>query len=412
MKKSVLAALLVTLGASALATDFYVVVPLKGRHGIADNIQVALATATLPAGIAGQPYAGFNFNSLLQVTGDPSFSLSGVQWAVVAGALPAGLTLGADGTLSGTPTAAGTASFQVSATYKTRNGSQTYQVVVTAITVTLGGAAPPAAMVGTPYSFSLPDHLQVQGDPAFDSSTVTWSITGGALPAGLTLQGNGVVAGTPTAVSNAAFTAQALYKGQPASQAYTIQTASRPARLDASRLVGWATPLTLAQTNSALDATGLVWTVNARPAGHTGQSLGIFANVVSVPNDAYVEVVSSTNAAWILIESDDGTSNGIALDGPGCNRNSAYVASCTSNTAGGWGNSRIGVRYEKSAARVTFYRNGAQVYQQTGVTNPLQRLRLQDRDSPVNSNARTYTVYNTAAGWKFAPAGVQPFGMD
>jgi len=412
MKKTILAAVLALTSVTALAADYYIVLPVKGRTGGAAAIQVALAVGNPPAGIAGQPYPGFDFRQLLLVTGDPNFAPANVRWTVVGGALPAGLTLGADGTLQGTPTAAGTATFEVRATYKTREGAQSYQIFVMALTVTLGSAVPPPAMVGTPYSFSLRDNLQVSGDASYSADGVAWSILSGALPPGLALQADGVVAGTPTAVTSAVFRAQALYKGQPATQSYTIQSASRPARFDASRLVGWTAPITLAQANAALDAAGLVWTVSARPAGYTGQTLRMNTNVASVPNDAYVEVVSTTKSAWLLLESEDGTTNGIALDGPGCNRNSTYVASCTANTAGDWANSRLGLRYEKAAGRVTIYRNGAQVYQQTGVPGQLLRLRVQDRDVPVNASSRTYTLFNDPASWSFAPAGAQPFGMD
>lgn len=127
--KALLTALLgVTLAAPALAaTDFYVVVPVKERTApaAAPSIEVTLNPVSLPVGWVGQPYAGFDLKTALSVTGDAHFAPAGVQWSVLAGALPAGLSLNADGTLTGTPAATGTGTFSVRASYKGHNGQQT-----------------------------------------------------------------------------------------------------------------------------------------------------------------------------------------------------------------------------------------------------------------------------------------------
>ncbi|WP_174553889.1 putative Ig domain-containing protein, partial [Rhodococcus marinonascens] len=62
-------------------------------------------TVTLPAGAVGQPYE-YTFT----VAGQP------IPTTVTAGTLPDGLTLDADGVLSGTPTATGQFAFTVTAT--------------------------------------------------------------------------------------------------------------------------------------------------------------------------------------------------------------------------------------------------------------------------------------------------------
>lgn len=131
MKLSPIAAtiLAATLSSSVLASDYYVVVPVKNRVGT-QQIQVALATASVPSGIAGSAYTGFDFNQALQVTGDANFSPAGVTWSVTGGALPAGLSLSSGGLLTGAPTTAGTYSFTLTATYKTVGGTQSYSLVV------------------------------------------------------------------------------------------------------------------------------------------------------------------------------------------------------------------------------------------------------------------------------------------
>ncbi len=132
-KKVVLAALLAATSLAASAAEFYVVVPVKNKKAPAPTVSVSLATYGLPAGKVGAAYAGFDFNTALSVTGDPSFSSSNVTWSTASGSsLPPGLTLSAGGVLSGTPTEKNTAgaAFQVVASYKTKSGQQAYTLVV------------------------------------------------------------------------------------------------------------------------------------------------------------------------------------------------------------------------------------------------------------------------------------------
>lgn len=158
---------------------------------------------------------------MLQVTGDSSFSGAGVTWAVESGALPAGLTLGANGTISGTPTAAGTSSFTVKATYKTKSGQQTYSILAYNILVSLGAATPPNGMIGQAYSFNL-NSLLSSNDPAFTGAGVTWSVVSNTLPAGLYLTNDGYIGGTPTDSGTGSLTARATYKGANGDQSYTV----------------------------------------------------------------------------------------------------------------------------------------------------------------------------------------------
>lgn len=94
-------------------------------------IQVSLNPFTLPGAIVGNVYSGFQFTTLLQVTGDSTFTSDKVTWAVTSGSLPAGLTLNsATGALTGTPTASGASNFTVQATYKTRSAQQAYSLAI------------------------------------------------------------------------------------------------------------------------------------------------------------------------------------------------------------------------------------------------------------------------------------------
>jgi hypothetical protein len=123
-----------------------------------------------------------------------------VTFQLAAGSsLPPGLTLSAGGVLSGTPTAAGTFAFGVTATDalgNTDSRAATLRVVaaLTVTTLTL-----PGGTVGTPYAAAVAAAGGVL-------PLGTWSLTQGALPAGLTLGGDGSISGTPTAPGTAAFT--------------------------------------------------------------------------------------------------------------------------------------------------------------------------------------------------------------
>jgi hypothetical protein len=125
------AALLACAMSAAHATDYYLVVPVQNRPA-SDAISVALNAQALPAGKVGVAYPGIDFQPLLQVSGDASFNGTGVRWSISQGGLPAGLTLdAASGRLAGTPTSVTAGqSFQVTAAYKTKAGSQTYTLAV------------------------------------------------------------------------------------------------------------------------------------------------------------------------------------------------------------------------------------------------------------------------------------------
>lgn len=117
--------------AAAASNAYYVVIPVKGRAAAPPAVNVSLSAYELPQATVGTPYENFNFNTLLSVTGDAAFTGSGVTWSVVAGSLPAGMTLSEEGTLSGTPSVASAGTITTQATYRNSSGQQTYQLVAT-----------------------------------------------------------------------------------------------------------------------------------------------------------------------------------------------------------------------------------------------------------------------------------------
>ncbi len=117
------------------------------------------------------------------------------RWAV-AGSLPAGLTLNTTtGVISGTPTTAATSSFTATFT-ETSTGFNDVQALSIRIASSPGPVITttslPPGYVGHAYSATL----------AVSGAAGSWSLTAGALPAGLTLNSaTGVISGTPTHTS-------------------------------------------------------------------------------------------------------------------------------------------------------------------------------------------------------------------
>lgn len=112
-------------------------------------------------------------------------------WQVASGTLPTGVTLTSTGgtaaTLSGTPTTPGTYSFSMRVTAPNGDSNtKAYQIAVFGIT----NNPLPDATQDDPYSEVLTG--------AGSTAPFTFDLTGGTLPAGLTLFTDGTVAGTPT----------------------------------------------------------------------------------------------------------------------------------------------------------------------------------------------------------------------
>jgi len=173
---------------------------------------LSVATTGLPDGVVGQSYN----NAMLQSAGgNPP-----VTWSVSVGALPAGLTLNAStGAITGSPTTAGTTNFTVMATDSTTPTAQTatkplsirVNSVLTVTTTTL-----PGGTVNSSYSATLAS--------SGGATPITWSITAGSLPPGLTLNAStGVISGTPNTSTGSPFnfTVQAADSTSPTAQTAT-----------------------------------------------------------------------------------------------------------------------------------------------------------------------------------------------
>ena len=148
---------------------------------------------SVTAGVLPTGTVGIAYSTTLPSTG----GLPPLAWSIYSGSLPAGLVLQNAGVVSGTPTVAGTYSFQVEVV-DSSPVQQNY--TSTNFTITINPSGPltirTSALVdgtlGTPYQGQL---VATGGSPP-----LAWTITAGALPSGLVLSPTtGAISGSPTA---------------------------------------------------------------------------------------------------------------------------------------------------------------------------------------------------------------------
>jgi hypothetical protein len=160
------------------------------RIPVSDPIPLSITTLFLPAVTAGNSYG----QVLAATGGTPPYT-----WAVTSGALPAGLTL-TSGVISGIPSVAGTFNFTVTVTDSVAAmANRQFSILINPALIPLNivTSSMVTGATGAAYSQSL---SAIGGTPPY-----TWSLTSGALPAGLTLA-TSVISGTPSVAGTFSFT--------------------------------------------------------------------------------------------------------------------------------------------------------------------------------------------------------------
>ena len=170
-----------------------------------------------------------------------------------------------------------------------------------AANLSIGTAAGALAggVIGTPYSVTLAG--------AGGITPYNWSVTSGALPAGLTLGATtGILSGTPTSPGNATFTVTLTDSGSPALTAtatYTIATAYPAIVIGTAMLPSatFGTPYTAMLSASGGTGTGYTWAVTSGTGlSAVGLSLSPTGLITGTPNAAEtggVFVVTVTDSA-------------------------------------------------------------------------------------------------------------------
>ncbi|HET9530178.1 MAG TPA: putative Ig domain-containing protein, partial [Blastocatellia bacterium] len=172
-----------TAGESSFTAEAAVITPTSSSL-------LSVATAEMPEATVNVAYS----RTLIANGGAPAYN-----WVIESGSLPAGLALSASGTISGTPTGAGTNNFVVRVTDANNN------TATKALTLIVRPSAPltittrelPRGSVGTTYS----QNLGASGG----QTPYSWSLQSGNLPDGLTLNQSGIIAGTPERPGTSSF---------------------------------------------------------------------------------------------------------------------------------------------------------------------------------------------------------------
>jgi len=254
---------------------------------------LAVTTSALPAANGGASYS-----ATLTATG----GIKPYTWSITAGALPAGLKLHpATGIISGTSSAVGTADFTVTVTDSetpaaTASANESITVDVAPLAVTT--VVLPQGTVGTLYSATL---AAAGGIPKY-----TWSITAGALPAGLKLHpATGLISGTPTGTGTTDFTVTVTDAESPPASASATESITVPAALEVTT-VSLPAATTGSPYSATLTAAGgtapYTWSITAGtlPPGLTlDASTGVISGTPSAPGNASftVEVTDSGRPA-------------------------------------------------------------------------------------------------------------------
>ncbi|MDW5442299.1 putative Ig domain-containing protein [Polaromonas sp. SM01] len=322
---------------------------------------ISVAPSTMPSMTAGVAYS----QAITATGGTATYS-----YAITGGSLPTGLSLASNGTLSGTPTAAGPFNFTVTATDSSTGsgpytGSRAYSVTVAAgapvagnvsatvafgssanpITLNLsGGAATSVAVgsgaahgtatasgtsitytptagyggpdsftytatngigtsapatvtitVGTPSITMTPSSVPVAAVGTAYSQNIsaanglgpyTYVVSVGALPAGLSLSGGGLLSGTPTAAGSFNFTVRATDSssgGGPYSgvQAYTLTVAAPTITVTPTTLPAMTGGTAYNQTITATGGTAPYSYAITSGSLPTGLSLGVSSGTLS-----------------------------------------------------------------------------------------------------------------------------------
>ncbi|XUW99840.1 MAG: putative Ig domain-containing protein [Dehalogenimonas sp.] len=271
--------------------------------------ELGITTVSLPNGMVGVPYTA----TLAAMGGQTPYT-----WTIT-GTLPAGLTLNpATGAISGTPTTAGDVTFSAKvedsfAIKKTAEKSFTVSIAA-ADTIQIVNTSLPDSTAGSAYTAT----LTALGGTA----PLTWAVTVGTLPAGLSLAPvTGVISGTPTGAGDTTITVTVTDSTTPApaktdSQVLTIRVAAAPAlQITTTTLAnatlntpytatvaatGGVAPLTFAVTAGTLPA-GLTLNVNTGVISGTPTATGDSSFTVTVTDSATPTHLTAAQALTIHV---------------------------------------------------------------------------------------------------------------
>jgi hypothetical protein len=274
------------------------------------NIATATLTLTIappplvisiPQAPTGQVGVGY------QLSPTVSGVLGSASWSIGSGVLPSGLTLDpSTGSIAGSPDSWGT----TTATLQVQDSWRIDRVASQPVTI----AVAPAALQILTASLGAVGYLQPyqsQLAASGGSGSTTWSVSGGALPAGVTLDATGSVSGVPSTIGTFLVTVSAADANWPdnrsqASLAFTVSapalavTVSSPSSAQVGvAYQGLATAIGLVGTGSWSLASGALppgVSLNAATGSFSGvpSAAGTFTAVIAVQDSFDLSRVASS----------------------------------------------------------------------------------------------------------------------
>lgn len=254
-------------------------------------------------GTASLDYTGKTLNFMTEDEVMEYLTVSGstlgdtINYTVTQGTLPTGLTLDSDGLLHGTPTAESSATFTVTATGA--SGGRVYSGVTATAQFTINVTATrteydPKAMLDGRVGVAYSDHVHsaVGGD-------YTYEVTSGNLPAGLSMDTEGNITGTPTAAGSFTFTVTATSGEIVLTREFTIVIVAADAKLSYEAIalnsarIGESYTANLGRATGAGTVTYTLHSADSLPEGFTLSANGTLTGTAVEPGTYSFRVVAS-----------------------------------------------------------------------------------------------------------------------
>jgi large repetitive protein len=268
---------------------------------------ISIAGGSLGEWRVGDPIAT-QLSAYASTTGGPTgFGVGDITWS--SADVPAWLSLGTTGGLTGTGTTPGTYIFNVTGLAGDATASGAFSLDVYPVEgIVLADANLGEAEAGSSLSFDLKDHATVTGGPTgFSADDITWTSTDA--PSGVTVGADGVVSGSLATPGAYSFTASGVSGPASDTGAFTINVYA-PASLSFSGTnlgetrVGQAyssdlkTTATVTGGPSGTTVASYTWAASSGvPTGLTLSSAGVLSGTPTVPGTYNINATATAGAS-------------------------------------------------------------------------------------------------------------------
>src|SRR5207245_337512 len=232
-----------------------------------------------PLQITSSQLPGGTVSSAYSATLSASGGTSPYSWSVSSGTLPTGLSLSSSGTLSGTPTVAGSFPFTMAVKdAATASASATLSINVVGLPpLQITSSQLSGGTVGSAYSAT----FRASGG----TSPYSWSVSSVPLPTGLILSSSGTLSGTPTVAGAFPFTVAVK----------DAASASASANLSINVVTAAAPTVSISSPSNGATVSG-----TTTVSGVASDGLAITSVQLSVDGGAFANASGTTNWSFSL----------------------------------------------------------------------------------------------------------------